>query len=746
MKHNKLKPWIFWPQAVADLASGIYTFLHWPKSLSSRVEPPVTVADDFFGINIATSSDERSDQYVLDHVTELGLKHVRLDFTYDSIGGDAERLLTKALEQDFHVLLDIFPTFEDAQLVGQDPAADKRWYEFAEQVFETYSQGPHQQQIIFEIGNTPNRGKWSGFSSVGYINAWSIISPLFDQYDVRIAGPNISDFEPLGNISYLRAMKRISKVPPIHTTNLFVERVVEPEANDHRVLGPMARDWLRLNLVKKARAIDAIGRELGCEETYCTYKCWTIRRLNRWSDNPEQKQADYLMRYMVLAATSDGLNRVYWGPLVCNRDGIIDCGAEGYPEVDNVSHYREIRGEFDKYRVRPAFKALKQARELLAGATCIQAVHSQYGVHHFVFVNQAQQEFHISWCRDGYTMPLSLLYPSELHADEEISFTNVLGETITETPTQITEQPMVIHFASIHPRWRPDANQLSGLPDMTVLDIPSEQRQYLPFNNSNWRGALAVNDGNSLDETLAALLPEALETTTVDRLIRDKRNKVWNITTATNGPLTIKLNRAVGGKRLSYRFLPSKGKRHWDNAAAMLRAGINTPQPVAYFERHKLAGIEPNYYVTEFLDDAFSARDVFTSINNAETDYRGLSHAYLMELLGKFVCRMHDAGIIHRDLSSGNILLTQQGETATPYLIDIGRAKLKGKLTHRERLIDVMRIVYKLDWPDREKLVSYYAAAYGQPVSGWRQAAKYYEFKQRSKKNLKSKLKLKKRK
>jgi len=746
MKQNKLKPWIFWPRAIADVSSGIYTSLHWPKSLSSRVEVPIKIADDFFGINIANSSDERSDQYVLDHASQLGLKHVRLDYTYDSLGGNAERLLGKTLEQGFHVLLDIFPSFEDAQLMGQDSSADKRWYEFAEEVFKTYSQGPHQQQIIFEIGNTPNRGKWSGFSSMGYINAWSIISPLFDQYNVRIAGPNISDFEPLANISYLRAMKRISKVPPIHTTNLFVERVIEPEANDHRVLGHRARDWLRLNLVKKARAIDAIGKELGCEETYCTYKCWTIRRLKRWFDDPEQKQADYLLRYMVLAATSGGLNRVYWGPLVCSRDGVIDCGAAGYPDIDNVTHYREIRGEFDDFRVRPAFKALKQAQHLLAGATCIQAVHSQYGVHHFVFVNQAQQEFHICWCRDGYSMPLSLIYPSNLRADDEISFTNVLGETVSETPTHITEQPMVIHFDSIHPRWRPDANQLAGLPDMTVLDIPAEQRQYLPFNNSNWCGALAVNDGNSLDETLAALLPEALETAPVDRLIRDKRNKVWNITTATNGPLTIKLNRAVGGKRLSYRFLPSKGKRHWDNAAAMLRAGINTPQPVAYFEQHRLAGIEPNYYVTEFLEGAFSARDVFTSINQGDADYQGLSHEYLLELLGHFVCQMHDAGIIHRDLSSGNILLTQQGDSATPYLIDIGRAKLKQQLSNRERLIDVMRIVYKLDWPDREKLVGYYEAKHGKLLKGWRQAAKYYEFKQRSKKKLKSKLKPKKRK
>ena len=54
MKRSSLEPWLFWPRAMADIVGGIYTFLHWPKSLSSRVEAPVQVPDDFFGINIAT--------------------------------------------------------------------------------------------------------------------------------------------------------------------------------------------------------------------------------------------------------------------------------------------------------------------------------------------------------------------------------------------------------------------------------------------------------------------------------------------------------------------------------------------------------------------------------------------------------------------------------------------------------------------------------------------------------------------
>ena len=264
---------------------------------------------------------------------------------------------------------------------------------------------------------------------------------MIDKYNVCVAGPNVSDFEPLGNVLYLCVLRRSSRVPAKHTTNLFVERVKEPEANDHRVLGSAARDWLSLNLVKKARIIDGIGRDLGCEETYCTYNSWTIRRLSRWSDNPEQKQADYLMRYIVLAAGSGAFSRLYWGALVCSRDGIIDCGDKGYPAIDNVSYYREIRGELDQLRIRPAFRALQQAIAILPGSTCVTAVHSQHGIHHFVFENKQGGEFHINWCRDSYQLPLRLLYSSALDECTEARYFNVLGEELDAAPETIGEQP-----------------------------------------------------------------------------------------------------------------------------------------------------------------------------------------------------------------------------------------------------------------------------------------------------------------
>jgi len=729
---------VLWSQAIVDAIAGLKLIGH-TRSLSSRVETPIRVKEQFFGINIATSNDERCDDFVLESVRKLGIQHVRIDFSYESIGGDAERLLHKALADNLEVMLDVFPSFADAQKIGKSRAVDQRWYDFVETVFQRYQ----HENIFFEIGNTPNRQSWSGFNPIGYLNAWHLVAPLIESYAVKVAGPNISDFEPVGNLCLLQAIKRLSSVPSIHTTNLFVERVVEPEANDHHVLGAMARDWLRLNLVKKARVLEDIGQAVGCEESYCSYTCWTLRRLRRWSVHPEQKQADYVMRYMILAAASGALDRVYWGALICNRDGLIDCGEENYPVIDNVSHYREVRGNFEDLRIRPAFHAFAQTISLLSGSTCHQAVHSQEGLHHFVFVGEQRQEFHVAWCRDGFEVPLRHAYPGELWEVQDLVVENVTGEPLQEKPTMIGEQPLILKFPSIQLQLRPDPRRISEL-ELVVAGGDSESTiEYLPVNNGEWRGGIMLDAGQSFSEQQKKLLPEVLESAKVEKLIRDKRNKVWNVE-SDDHTLTVKLNRAVGGKKFSYRFFDSKAKRHWDNARDMLRLGIATPQPIAYFERPKRSGTEPNYYVSEFLEDAFTARDIFASINNDEPDYRGMSHDYLLELIGRFVCRMHARGILHRDLSSGNILLTcythkaSSEIQATPHLTDIGRAKVKAQLSTRERLIDIMRILYKLSWPEREKFMTYYLGQHRSVFRGWRTAVRYYVFKQQAKRKIKA--------
>ncbi len=77
-----------------------------------------------------------------------------------------------------------------------------------------------------------------------------------------------------------------------------------------------------------------------------------------------------------------------------------------------------------------------------------------------------------------------------------------------------------------------------------------------------------------------------------------------------------------------------------------------------------------------------------------------------------------------------------------PYFIDIGRARVGIKvLDGHQRILDLMRICYKVDWPDRELFIACYCSHWNKkffPLRRW--AVGYYDVKQGGKKSLKARL------
>ena len=73
---------------------------------------------DFFGVNVAPGDDPQTDDYLLARLQELGLRQVRMDFSYDSPGGPAERLLRRLLEAGLEVMLNLLPPLPEAEDMG----------------------------------------------------------------------------------------------------------------------------------------------------------------------------------------------------------------------------------------------------------------------------------------------------------------------------------------------------------------------------------------------------------------------------------------------------------------------------------------------------------------------------------------------------------------------------------------------------------------------------------------------------
>ena len=739
---NKLlNPRHAYPVAALDFARALGQVARW-LPLSDEPTTVTRIPDDYIGINVAPAEDPAVDDYILDRLAEAKIHQVRMDFSYDSPGGPAQRLLERLLDADLRVMLDIFPPLNEARVLLDNTGAQQRWAEFLSETFSRY----HQRVEWFEIGSTPNRGRWSGFSFLSYQAAWSIAIDRAAEFEIVLVGANVSDFEPFYNASFLAYMKRFGRSPDLHSDNLFVERVIEPEAYDHRVLGRLASNVLKLNLVKKARILALIGTDNGSAETVCTYKCWTSKRLERRSPWPDQKRVDYLVRYLALAASSDALRRVYWGPLICTRDGLISDQVEGYPKIDQVSYYQRIRGDLEDFVVTPGFAALGHTIQRIEGAQCLCLLHEPHGLSIYRFRKGDGSSISLCWCRDGMSWPLGQVFDRENL--DKAQFYDGCGRSITR-PAAISEQPLFIEFND--GECEPDLKNVDHFRSPGIIHLSSPTHQSITDAEDGWMGAGMLRSDSQLDDLkhLPLLRPSALPQLEETAVLRDARNRIWNVSDPRNvcGEISVKLNRVVGAKRFTYRFRPSKGRRHWNNACEMLRRGVNTPLPVAFYEQTEQAGIRDSWYLCVYIPGAFCARDVYAAFREGASDYRGLNKQAWFSCLSEFVCTMHNRQIVHRDLSAGNLLLRQREDgSVEPLVIDIGRVWLgKGSgLKQHHRLQDLIRICYKLDWQDREAFIRRYETFWGRKFSSWwRVPFHYYDNKQKFKKRLKGQRKKK---
>ncbi|MEP1594849.1 MAG: hypothetical protein ABJK20_09760, partial [Halieaceae bacterium] len=632
---NKLlHPLFGYPVAAADFLQAL---VHTPGWLGNDWVPAAhSIPTDFLGVNVAPADNPDIDDFILQQLAGLGLTQLRMDFSYDSIEGPAQRLLERLLDEGYQVLLDVFPPLTEAEELAEDPDAQLRWEQFLDTVFQRYG----QRIALFEIGNTPNRGRWSGFSGRTFLVAWETALRCADKAQVKVAGPNVSDFEPLYNAAFLSFIQRLGHAPEVHTDNLFVERVIEPEAFDHRVLGRAATSLLKLNLIKKARVLKQLGEQRGCGELVCTYTCWTSKRAARRSPWPAQKQADYMLRYLVLAASSGALRRVYWGPLICNRDGLIDDACPDYPVIDQVTYYQRVRGKAEDFSLTPAFHTLANTANVLQGKQLTPLIHQPEGLSIFKLTGAEDAITYILWCRDGQSHSLKDLFKeSELLS---ASFRDSSGASLPPQAA-VGERPIFLDFPV-----RPTEPTIAPV-IKAVVHLATPGQQSIPVAEPGWKGALMLRrqeqltDLAAVQDLSAQVIPKLPEL----RILRDARNRLWNVADPRDADreITVKLNRVSGFKRFTYRFRPSKGRRHWNNACSMLGRGIATPLPVGFWEQPELSGIRDSWYLCEYIPDSFSAREVYAAFRDGADSYHGLDKAAWFDLLSGFVCQMHNRQI-----------------------------------------------------------------------------------------------------
>lgn len=677
------------------------------------------IPDDFPGVGVATSDDPAVDAYVINRLQEAGIRHVRLDLTYGDSDMAAGRLLDALCAQSFRVMLHLVQPFEAARKMSTETARDA-WRDFVAATLDRFG----DRIELLEVGSTTNRKRWAGYTLSGFLSMWEIAHQEARSRGIKLAGPSVTDFEPPFNIGLLSLLQRRNQLPDIHTDNLFSERCTEPERYDHKILGPRLAPLIRVNLVKKARMLQKIGTDFGVPRLYSPAAFWTLPRIGRLLPNTEEKQADYLARYMLLCAASGALERAWWGPFICHREGLIDDGYPKYPALERITHYAAVTGELNDFRVRPALHALRAFAGLIPGCRYDGRLNASelLEVHSFA---SKERRVHAVWTINGRAAALVDLYDAEdLKAAACFSRD---GERLDVPPTLAGESPVYLCWPPEHaPKIRSGADVLRGL----AIDWHVVGKTYFFFRENGWQGVLLARDASEAARLLQEIHPERIASPAREAILRHARNAIWTIDDPRREGAKLVVKQPVKmhlHKKLFDQFKPSKALRSWSGTNELLRRGVSAAPPVAYFEKSGDRTLTQNYYLCEHVAADFTAREMVSAFSSGETSFEDVAEADAYQQLGDYLLTMHGRGVFFRDLSGGNILVSKAANGKLDFsLIDTGRIHVFNRpLAIGKRLSDLARICNKLHWAGRQKFLGRYMDALGKKLS-WQHKLPFY--------------------
>lgn len=174
------------------------------------------------------------------------------------------------------------------------------------------------------------------------------------------------------------------------------------------------------------------------------------------------------------------------------------------------------------------------------------------------------------------------------------------------------------------------------------------------------------------------------------QILADKRNRLGIFRFPVSGgqfkDVVVKEFSSRGVNKLKSLILPSRAANAWRGALALKQRGLETASPVAYFEKRKAGFVERSFFLTEKIDGAVEIRQLFRRLSPAELDP-------LLSSLARHLSLCHQRGILHRDLSDGNILVKrEEGGSFSFYLLDTNRIRVRKKISRFAGVKNLIRL------------------------------------------------------
>ena len=186
------------------------------------------------------------------------------------------------------------------------------------------------------------------------------------------------------------------------------------------------------------------------------------------------------------------------------------------------------------------------------------------------------------------------------------------------------------------------------------------------------------------------------------RIIYKGRNRVYALKLSDGSEVNIKAFKIPRGLNpyIYTLFRKSKARRSYENSQQLIKLGINAPEPLAYIEIRNGIRLGRSYYICRQIE----------SQNVRDWDKKPDCEA-LLQALAEEIVKLHEAGVLHKDFSPGNVLYTgNQNDGYTFYYIDLNRMSFD--VRSHKKLMRMFRAI-SLDPEQTAHLARLYGKAAG---------------------------------
>lgn len=151
--------------------------------------------------------------------------------------------------------------------------------------------------------------------------------------------------------------------------------------------------------------------------------------------------------------------------------------------------------------------------------------------------------------------------------------------------------------------------------------------------------------------------------------------------------------------QFAYKFLrKSKAQRSFEYANRLLQMGLNTPNPIAYYEFTTPLLFKKSFYISEHFISDLTYRELTKDLNYPD-------HEDILRAFTRFTYQLHEKNINFLDHSPGNTLIKKKGNDYSFYLVDLNRMEFEpmsfetriknfSRLTKHKPMVEVMSDEY----------------------------------------------------